>query len=379
MTRIAAIDCGTNSIRLLVSEVGASGRLTDVLREMRIVRLGHGVDATGMLDPAALERTFAAASDYGELMRGHGVEAARFVATSATRDAGNREVFVEGIRAALGLEPEVISGDEEATLSFTGALVAVGGASGGAGVDDASAPAAPPSQAGLLAGAGATGGAEGSAEAGATARAGGLAGAGERAQGEPQRTIVDIGGGSTELVRGTRAPEAAMSLDMGCVRMTERHLAASLDAAGRPSPAAVEAARADVRALLAPALESLQLGLTEELVGLAGSVTTLTAHALGLSRYDRSRINGARLSVEQVLESCQEMLASTRAQREAMGFMHPARLDVIGAGAIVWSEVVGGIARAVAARGGQLTHVVTSEHDILDGIALSVAQRLTVA
>ncbi|WP_371173807.1 exopolyphosphatase [Buchananella felis] len=355
MTRIAAIDCGTNSIRLLVSEVGASGRLTDVLREMRIVRLGHGVDATGMLDPAALERTFAAASDYGELMRGHGVEAARFVATSATRDAGNREVFVEGIRAALGLEPEVISGDEEATLSFTGALVAVGGASGGAGVDDASAPAAPPSQAGLLAGAGA------------------------RAQGEPQRTIVDIGGGSTELVRGTRAPEAALSLDMGCVRMTERHLAASLDAAGRPSPAAVEAARADVRALLAPALESLQLGLTEELVGLAGSVTTLTAHALGLSRYDRSRINGARLSVEQVLESCQEMLASTRAQREAMGFMHPARLDVIGAGAIVWSEVVGGIARAVAARGGQLTHVVTSEHDILDGIALSVAQRLTVA
>lgn len=342
MTRIAAIDCGTNSIRLLVSELGVDGRLTDVVREMRIVRLGHGVDATGMLDPAALERTFAAARDYGELMRHHGVTDARFVATSATRDAGNREVFVDGIREALGLEPEVISGGEEATLSFAGALVAVANGTATA-MDDVAGEAAslPPIQ--------------------------------------PQRTVVDIGGGSTELVRGTDAPEAALSLDMGCVRMTERHLARSLDGAGRPSPAAVEAARADVRALLAPALESLQLGLTEELVGLAGSVTTLTAHALGLKSYDRSRINGACLSVERVLQACEEMLASSRADREAMGFMHPARLDVIGAGAIVWSEVVGGIARSVAAQGGQLSHVVTSEHDILDGIALSVARRRAAA
>lgn len=311
---------------------------------MRIVRLGHGVDATGELDAQALERTFAAAADYGALMREHGVEAARFVATSATRDARNRDVFVEGIRARLGLEPEVISGQEEATLSFSGALVALGvdDVPAGAG-EDAAAP---------------RGGAEGSAPAGGR-----------------QRTVVDIGGGSTELVRGVEAPVAAQSLDMGCVRMTERHLAAGLDAAGRPSRAAVAVARADVRALLAPAIAALELGQTDELVGLAGSVTTLTAHALGLGQYERERINGARLPVEKVLDSCERMLFSTRAEREAMGFLHPARRDVIGAGAIVWSEVVSGIAAAVEARGGKLRHVTTSEHDILDGIALSVAGR----
>ena len=321
MTRVAAIDCGTNSIRLLIADVdaGPAPRLTDVVRRMEIVRLGQGVDRTGRLDAAALARTLDAARDYAALCREHDVEAVRFVATSATRDAENRQDFVDGVRDALGVEPEVVSGEEEAALSFRGA----------ASVLDPQAHPGP-------------------------------------------HLVVDIGGGSTELVLGDREPEAAYSMDVGCVRLTERHLHDD-----PPTAEQEEAARADVRALLDAAGAVVPLDRARTLVGLAGSVTTVTAHALGLPAYDAAAIDGAALSLADALGSCRALVHATRQERAAMGFMHPGRVDVIGAGALVWSEVITRVAREVAARGGALTTVVTSEHDILDGIALSIGAGAT--
>lgn len=314
--RVAAIDCGTNSIRLLVADVDvAAGTLTDLVREMEVVRLGQGVDKTGRLAPEALARTLDATRRYAETCRELGAERVRFVATSASRDAENRQDFVDGVLAAIGVEPEVISGDEEAALSFRGATSVLG--------------------------------------AGHTA----------------PYLVVDLGGGSTEVVLGTDVPEAARSMDVGCVRMTERHL--TLDP---PTAEQLDAARADVRAALDAAALIVPLGQVGTLVGLAGTVTTVTAHALGLERYDRDRINGSVLTVEQTLAACDDLLARTREERAALGFMHPGRVDVIAAGALVWSEVVRRVRDEVAAAGGELTEVVTSEHDILDGIAWSVAQ-----
>lgn len=314
VTRVAAIDCGTNSIRLLVADVDpASGTLVDHVRRADVVRLGQGVDRTGRLAPEALERTLAMAREYHATCQELGVEAVRFVATSATRDAQNRDVFVDGVRAALGVEPEVVDGEEEARLSFRGAT-------------------------GVLA-----------------ARLPG------------PFLVVDLGGGSTELVLGTQAPDAAVSMDVGSVRLTERHLHDD-----PPTAAQVEAATADVRAALDAAAAVVPLGRTVTLVGLAGSVTTLTAHALGLPAYQRERIDGAVLTVDEVLASCTDMLAASRERRAAMPYLHPGRVDVIGAGALVWHEVVARVRAEVAASGGELTHVVTSEHDILDGIAWSL-------
>jgi exopolyphosphatase / guanosine-5'-triphosphate,3'-diphosphate pyrophosphatase len=318
VTRVAAIDCGTNSIRLLVADIEPDGvggtRLTDVERRMEIVRLGQGVDRTGRLDPAALERTLAAARDYAERCRALGVERVRFVATSATRDAENRQEFVDGVRDALGVVPEVISGDEEAALSYRGAVSVLD-----------------PSHAGPY-------------------------------------LVVDIGGGSTELVLGDGTPQAALSMDVGCVRLTERHLRTD-----PPTREEEAAARADVRRMLDDASAVVPLGRARTLVGLAGSVTTVTAHALGLAAYDPTAIDGATLEVAEVLASCSALLHASHTERAALGFMHPGRVDVIGAGALVWSEIVARVAAEVAADGGALGTVVTSEHDILDGIALSVA------
>ncbi|MFD6167229.1 exopolyphosphatase [Oerskovia sp. NPDC060287] len=314
-SRVAAIDCGTNSIRLLVADVDSTtGVLTELDRRMEVVRLGQGVDRTGRLAPEALARTLDQAAEYAAVIEELGATRTRFVATSATRDAENRGEFVEGVLARLGVEPEVVSGNEEAELSFRGAT-------------------------GVVA-----------------------------AHHEGPFVVVDLGGGSTELVLGTDAPEAAWSMDVGCVRLTERHLRSD-----PPTAEEIAAARADVRAALDVATQTVPLGKAATLVGLAGSVTTVTAHALGLERYDRDRIDGAVLTVEQTLDACEDLLGRTRAEREALGFMHPGRIDVIGAGALVWSEVVRRVRDDVAAAGGELTSVVTSEHDILDGIALSIA------
>ncbi|MCW4386182.1 Ppx/GppA family phosphatase [Salinibacterium sp. SYSU T00001] len=310
MTRVAAFDCGTNSLRLLIADVDG-GVLRDIVRTLEIVRLGQGVDRTGRFDDGALRRTLEVTRRYGELCREHGVERMRFVATSATRDAANRDEFLSGVRDILGIEPEVIAGSEEAELSFLGTLSAVRGA-------DVASPAS--------------------------------------------RLVVDIGGGSTELVLGTVTPEAAHSMDVGSVRLTERHLR-------NDPPTADELAgvRRDVEAALNAA--PVDLSAAEEVVGVAGTITTVTAHALDLPRYDPDAISGSRLPLQQVLAACDSLASMPREQRAALPYLHPGRVDVIAAGAVIWSTV---LERAVAA-GSPLEWVVTSEHDILDGVALSLA------
>ena len=316
MTRVAAVDCGTNSLRLLIADV-ADGHLTDVVRTMTVVRLGQGVDKTGEFAQEALDRTFAAVDEAAASCAEHGVEAIRFVATSATRDARNREQFLDGVSERLGVMPEVITGEEEAALSFRGAT----------SVLDASHDA--------------------------------------------PYLVVDLGGGSTEVVLGTELPESAHSMDIGCVRMTERHLVSD-----PPEPDEIAAAVRDIHAAIDAALEGVPVQNTRTLVGLAGSITTVTAHALGLHSYDSTRINGAVLPIDAAMKACDELLHASRDSRAALGFMHPGRVDVIGAGALVWHTLMGRVRTAVHDAGGDLPHVVTSEHDILDGIAFSAADNL---
>ncbi|MFC2361668.1 MAG: exopolyphosphatase [Actinomyces dentalis] len=344
MTRVAAIDCGTNTIRLLIADArvapGGAVRLVPLVRLNEIVRLGQGVDRTGRLDEAALERTLAVVGDYAGRCRELGAQSVRFVATSATRDASNRAVFVEGVRELLGVEPEVVSGQEEARLSFAGSLL---GADGGG--------AFPGADAGHAAG---PGGPETDIRPGAASGT--------------RRLVTDLGGGSTELVLGVDAPAAAYSMNTGSVRVTERYLADGV------TPASEAAARDHVRALLDRAGAVVDLGSTRELVGLAGTITTVTAHALGLESFEPEAIDGARLDVGTALASCEAIVHSTAAERESWGYLRPGRRDVIAAGALVWSEVIARVAEATAAHGHRLTHTVTSLHDILDGIALSLVR-----
>jgi exopolyphosphatase / guanosine-5'-triphosphate,3'-diphosphate pyrophosphatase len=317
-TAAAAIDCGTNSIRMLVAEADpATGRLTDLDRRMEIVRLGQGVDRTGRLAPEALERTFAACRRYAEVIRAHGVppERLRFVATSASRDAENRDDFTGGVKEILGVVPEVVSGDEEAALSFAGAT-------------------------GELAG---------------------------RPEFTPPYLVVDIGGGSTEFVLGDGRVRAARSVDIGCVRLTERHLSGPDGRlADPPGAARIAAMAADIEAAIDLAAGSVPLTETHTLVGLAGSVTTVAAIDLGLPAYDSDALHHSRVSVGRVCEISGRLLAATHAERAAIPVMHPGRVDVIGAGALVLLKVM----ERTGAR-----EVVVSEHDILDGIALSVLER----
>ncbi|MFE5869189.1 exopolyphosphatase [Streptomyces roseifaciens] len=313
MTRVAAVDCGTNSIRLLVADLDpATGAFTELDRRMTIVRLGQGVDRTGRLAEEALERTFAACREFAEVIRDLKAERVRFVATSASRDAENREDFVRGVVDILGVEPEVISGDQEAEFSFTGATKELSGR------DDLARPF----------------------------------------------LVVDIGGGSTEFVVGEEHVRAARSVDVGCVRMTERHLVADAAVVDPATPERIAAIRADIEAALDLAEETVPLEEARTLVGLAGSVTTVAAIALGLTEYDWTRIHHARISLEQVREITGKLLASTHEQRAAIPVIHPGRVDVICAGALVLQAVM----ERVGAR-----EVVVSEHDILDGIAWSVA------
>ncbi|UQU64010.1 Ppx/GppA family phosphatase [Couchioplanes caeruleus] len=300
--RVAAIDCGTNSIRLLIADV-AGGTLTDVSRRMEIVRLGEGVDRTGRLAPEAVERTRAALLGYAAEIAELGVDRVRMCATSASRDASNAEDFRSMVRTVLGVDPEVISGEEEARLSFAGAVN------------------------GLNA--------------------------------EPPYLVVDIGGGSTEFVVGFERVDHAVSVDIGCVRMTERHLHGD-----PPAPAEVAAAEADITRAVDAALRKVSGRGAMTLVGLAGSVTTVAALALRLPEYDAARIHHARIPYDDVAKVTADLLGSTVADRRDLPVMHPGRADVIGAGAL--------ILRVIMERAGKLS-VVASEHDILDGIAFSLA------
>ncbi|MFF0190615.1 exopolyphosphatase [Streptomyces sp. NPDC005244] len=313
MTRVAAVDCGTNSIRLLVADADPrTGELVDLDRRMAIVRLGQGVDRTGRLAPEALERTFAACREYARVIKEHGAERLRFVATSASRDAENRDDFVRGVLDILGVEPEVISGDQEAEFSFTGATLELKGS------DDLAKP----------------------------------------------YLVVDIGGGSTEFVVGADAVRAARSVDVGCVRMTERHLVRDGGVTDPPTAEQIAAMRADIEAALDLAAETVPLSEARTLVGLAGSVTTVSAIAQDLPAYDPAAIHHSRIPVERVREITEWLLRSTHAERAAVPSMHPGRVDVIGAGALVLLSIM----ERTGAR-----EVVVSEHDILDGIAWSVA------
>ena len=325
--RVAAIDCGTNSIRLLIADltaktdhseriVGSSGAqqqppLADVTRQMRIVRLGEGVDRTGRLAAAALDRTMTALREYANLIDKAQPEAVRMVATSATRDAANAQEFTDRVVAILGVAPEVISGDEEAMLSFTGATRELAGT---------------PLAAACL----------------------------------PPYLVTDIGGGSTEFVLGgaDASQVKGRSVNIGCVRLTERHLHGD-----PPLAAEVAATVADIDAALDQVAAAVPVARARTLVGLAGSVTTVAAIALGQTEYDSARIHHSRISAAQVHGIADDLLAMTRAERAAIPVMHPGRIDVIGAGALILDRIMTRFGFA---------EVLVSEHDILDGIAWSL-------
>lgn len=312
MSRVAAVDCGTNSIRLLVADV-SDGRLRDVHREMRIVRLGQGVDATGEFAPEALARTHAALVDYAEVMRRHGVGAVRMVATSAARDVSNREQFFAMTSEVLGTVvpgavAEVITGAEEAELSFRGAV-------------------------------------------------------GELDSAEAPFVVVDLGGGSTEVVLGSGDVTAGYSANIGCVRLTERCLRSD-----PPTDDEIAAARQVVRDALADVLAAVPVEQAHTWVGVAGTMTTLAALAHKMTTYDADSIHLSRVPFDDLLSVCAELLAMTRQQRAALGPMHEGRVDVIGGGALIVQE----LAAVLGERAG-ISELVVSEHDILDGIALSIA------
>ncbi len=312
MSRLAGIDCGTNSIRLLIADVGG-GRLRDVHRETRIVRLGQGVDATGQFAPDAIARTRAALSDYASLLGAHRVERVRMVATSAARDVANRDEFFAMTSDVLGAAvpgavAEVITGAEEASLSFRGAV-------------------------------------------------------GELDGSRAPFVVVDLGGGSTEIVFGAQEVRAGYSADIGCVRLTERCLHSD-----PPTPDEIAAARQVVRERLDAALDAVPVEGARTWVGVAGTMTTLSALAHNMATYDSAAIHLSRVAGGRLLAVCERLLGMTRAERAALGPMHEGRADVIGGGAIVVEE----LARELRARAG-IDELTVSEHDILDGIVLSIA------
>lgn len=302
--RVAAIDCGTNSIRLLIADIDGSN-FREVVRDMEIVRLGQGVDQTGQFHPDAIARTLAAVDKFAAEIAKRGVEKIRFCATSATRDATNRHLFVDGVRQRLGIELEVISGDEEAALSFAGAIKDLA-----------------PSNGPFL--------------------------------------VVDIGGGSTEFVFGTSTVEAARSVNIGCVRMTERHFASD-----PVTTAQLELARTDIQAAIAQAAAIVPITKAKTLVAVAGTATTVAAAALNLPEYDRDAIHLSRISAQQTHDAATMFATKTREQRLSLGYMHPGRVDVIAAGSLVLSEIM----KATGA-----AEFVASESDILDGMAFSLAR-----
>jgi len=307
MKRVAAIDCGTNSIRLLISDIDTStNTATDVVREMRIVRLGEGVDKTNAFSPRALERTFKAVEEYDKLLLKHNVEYVRLVATSATRDAQNKAMFIKGVIDRLRIVPEVIAGVEEAALSFDGATRSL------------------------------------------------------RQKHSAPFLVIDLGGGSTELVIGDKEPTGAYSMDVGCVRMTERHTPG-----GNPTKAQEEAIRTDVRNALKVAGTKVDWNTAKTVVGVAGTITTVAAHVLNLKTYDPDVLHGASITAEQVSQTAQDFITLTPAQRGALPYMHEGRIEVITAGSIVLDEVMKGIGAKT---------LIASERDILDGVTWSQVQ-----
>jgi exopolyphosphatase/guanosine-5'-triphosphate,3'-diphosphate pyrophosphatase len=300
--RVAAIDCGTNSIRLLIADIDG-GNFREITRQMEVVRLGQGVDKTGAFHPDAIARTLAAVDLYAAEIAKRGVEKIRFCATSATRDATNRSLFIDGVKERLGIEPEVIAGEVEAALSFQGATKDF-----------------------------------------------------DKSQGP--FLVIDIGGGSTEFVFGTDSVEAARSMNIGCVRMTERHFTGD-----QPDPGQIASAIEDIDENIRQAAKSVPITQAKTVIMVAGTATTVAAAALDLPAYDRYAIHLSRISAERAHQISQELLRESREQRASHGYMHPGRVDVIGAGSLV-------LDRIMVASGA--TEFVASESDILDGMAWSL-------
>lgn len=302
MSRVAAIDCGTNSIRLLIADI-AGDNFKEVLRTMEIVRLGQGVDQNKAFHPDAIDRTLKAVELFRDQIASKGVEKIRFCATSATRDATNRSLFTDGVRDILGIEVEVIPGEEEAELSFIGATK-------------------------------------------------------ELRQSDAPFLVVDIGGGSTEFVFGSEKVDFAKSVNIGCVRMSERHLNTQ-----PPSMAQIAQAIVDIDIAITQAAAVVPITTAKTLVAVAGTATTVAAAALELTDYDRHLIHLSRISSDKVHKVAATFQSMNKDQIASLGFMHPGRVDVITAGSLVLSRIM-------AATGA--TEFVASESDILDGMAWSL-------
>ena len=304
MSRVAAIDCGTNSIRLLIADI-TGGNFKEVLRTMEIVRLGQGVDQNKSFHPDAIARTLSAVEKFAQLIASQGVEKIRFCATSATRDASNRELFTNGVKKILGVEVEVIPGEQEAALSFIGATK-------------------------------------------------------ELSQSDGPFLVVDIGGGSTEFVFGSEKVEFAKSVNIGCVRMSERHLSLQ-----PPTMAQIAEAIIDIDLAITQAAKVVPISQAKSLVAVAGTATTVAAAALKLAEYDRYLIHLSRISAPSVYQVAAMFQGMSKDQIAALGYMHPGRVDVIKAGALVLSRIM-------AATGA--SEFIASESDILDGIAWSLSK-----
>ena len=323
---VAAIDCGTNSIRLKIAQVSERGMKDIVPRMLRVVRLGQGIDETHRFADDALERVRAAAREFAQVLKEHPVDAIRFVATSATRDAENREIFEQMMVDELGVCPEVISGTEEAALSFLGATSVV-----------------------------------------------------SRDELQPPYLVVDLGGGSTELVLGgdgdslpAHKVAAAYSMNVGSVRMTERHLHTD-----PPTEEEIQAAIDDVDKHIDEAFKVVPAGNVRTIIGVSGTVTTMAALAMGLQHYDHTAVDGVRIALEQAYEVNNRFLRMTRERRRTYATIHPGRVDVVGGGAVVWSRVLERLAKAAYDdHGGVLETFVASEHGLLDGITLDLGRRL---
>lgn len=325
---VAGIDCGTNSIRLKVSRVDENGVEDIVPRILRVIRLGQDVDKTHRFADEALERAYAAAREFAGILAEHPVDGIRFVATSATRDAENREEFEDAIERILGVRPEVIPGTEEADLSFLGATSIV------------------------------------------------------RRDVEAPYLVVDLGGGSTELVLGgdgvtepVTQVQAAFSMNIGSVRMTERHLRND-----PPTEAQIDEAIQDIDEHIDEAFRTVPAGKARTIIGVSGTVTTMTALSVGLTEYDHSVVDGARYTLEDAFAVDDRFLRMPREERLTYKTIHPGRVDVVGGGALVWSRVLARVSEAAQADHGQaIDSFMASEHGLLDGIVLDYGTRLLAA
>ncbi|BDR54451.1 exopolyphosphatase [Bombiscardovia apis] len=324
---VAGIDCGTNSIRLMLAQVDESGLHPLCPRTMRVVRLGEGVDREHRFSQAALDRTYAAAHEFADILKEYQVEALRFVATSASRDASNKDEFEDEIESILGVRPEVISGNQEAQLSFLGAV----------SVLEAKRQAA--------------------------------------AMPNPPYLVVDLGGGSTELVVGGdgRAEpidqaQAGYSMDIGSVRMSERHLLSD-----PPTQEQINQALIDIDRNIDQAFQAVPVQKVQTLIGVSGTVTTMSALALGLDSYDRDVVDGAQVRVSDAQEANRRVWAMSRQERSELKTIHPGRIDVIGGGALVWNRLLERLRQEAP---GLSSSYVASEHGLLDGIVLDLGRHL---